>query len=466
LLGNNIPQSGTINWTAVSSGKNHTESNNVPWKDIYENIIKQAGFFGVSYAIHDIDKNGIPELFISTNPFSAISFWDVFTLDENNEPKRIYSFENANSLVYMGNSSMLIIGESRYGQTKERVTLNGNKVENRISSFYTDSDRYVVYDDTQGKLFFINDVRVTENDYMAYVSSYLDKGLGTEIMIFTLSPDEISEWRLLDPARPNFVNLLYRDRANFNHNLAAEGINNATSAYWHYFNNGQMFIDNGYYDFVYMVDGEITSLYSEGLTDISFSENGLPNVIFCLKDIYIDGMPRTMVNISIRGTESLADWITNFMFTALEGRHRGFARNAEIIAKSESEIYFQSLDMTLRCIIEMAVDGSNDFFIFINGHSQGAAVANIYAHDLFERNVSASNMAGYTYATPLTFISGFSDSPITYPIFNILNHDDTVTRVGVDGYDSGMRMGTDKVFFPDNAFRLRNYGYLIDYLNP
>jgi hypothetical protein len=248
---------------------------------------------------------------------------------------------------------------------------------------------------------------------------------------------------------------VFSDLSSYSNDLAGEGLRNATSSYYGSYREGD-WADRGYYDFEYLVDGQPANGFAQG---DGFSAEAA-NVIFCVKDVEIDGQTRKMINISIRGTEGAMDWVRDFVFASSDGMHAGFKGNLDSIFKNESNIYFDSLGMSLSDIIAATQSGNSEYFINVNGHSLGGAVANMYAKELYDRGVSAENMIGYTYASPLPYESGYNLGA-DYPIYNIVNDSDFVTHVGVNGIDNGKRAGTDLVFGTDDAdetFRNAHYG--------
>jgi hypothetical protein len=264
---------------------------------------------------------------------------------------------------------------------------------------------------------------------------------------------------------PQYNGLVKGGKVVYNVALAAEGIDNATSAYWQYFSNGQMYRDKGYYNFVYMVDGLVSNTqYSKGAEIDFINGGGSTNAVFCVKDIMVDGKQRTMINISIRGTEQLADWVKDFIVYALmggveqvSGTHYGFDIGKQQIVKNETNIYFPTLKKSLSDIVNSAKSDDSEYLIFVNGHNLGAAITNMYVADLYNRQVKINNLIGYDFATPQPFANGYSLSPTQYPIFNIINTDDLVPTVGANGLGLfAMRMGTDMIYYPDETFRKAN----------
>ena len=261
----------------------------------------------------------------------------------------------------------------------------------------------------------------------------------------------------------DYNNLTPQGVIEYNKALAIEGISNAITAYGDFYDgydniSGKYYNlvylrDRGYYDIVYMNDGKIVSPADYGKPSAFQSKT---NTIFAVKDIWVDGKEKKLINISIAGTQILFEWINkNFDFTANgNGLHSGFADNAKLLENVENKVKFSKLDLSLAQIIADAANGSDKYLIFVNGHSMGGAVANIYTYWLSQRQVPNTSLISYTFASPLP-TSKFDDS--NTPIYNILNDDDNIIWLGVN-ISGGFRFGVDRIFRPTQEFRNEYYG--------
>lgn len=170
---------------------------------------------------------------------------------------------------------------------------------------------------------------------------------------------------------------------------------------------------------------------------------------------------RAVVAISFIGTTTkLYDWFTNFRFSAEGGLHSGFLELARLFAAQAANVALPDLaklmgkeTLTLSDVLAEAAKADSRFILWITGHSQGGAVAQIYAHMLLEGGVLAANLRVCTLAAPSVAMEGAVKAPSQYPIQNLINADDVVPRVG-----SQVRLGIDHVYHPDDAFRARHYG--------
>ena len=179
-----------------------------------------------------------------------------------------------------------------------------------------------------------------------------------------------------------------------------------------------------------MENGAITDAYRAP----EWNENKT-NAAFAWKDIIVDGAPKKLINISVAGTQSMPmDWVRDFWaVNDSEGLHKGFADNEKVIRNVESRIKFPNLGgLSLADIYNRITSGNgSEYLIFVNGHSLGAAVANIYAHNLYQRGITDNYLAGYTFATPITASWSYSGiSTDVEPIFNVINDHDLVTHAG------------------------------------
>jgi len=146
-----------------------------------------------------------------------------------------------------------------------------------------------------------------------------------------------------------------------------------------------------------------------------------------------------MVAIGFMGTGSrFYDWFSNFRFTTEEGFHKGFAQLTDAFERSAKQIIFPDTavemglkTLTLADILEEAQSLNSRFFLWMAGHSQGAAVMQVYCHRLMkDRRVLPQNMLGYGFASPTVATGQFVYDPALYPLFHVLNSDDLVPRLG------------------------------------
>ncbi|MCL1965373.1 MAG: lipase family protein [Firmicutes bacterium] len=169
---------------------------------------------------------------------------------------------------------------------------------------------------------------------------------------------------------------------------------------------------------------------------------------------------RVVVAISFIGTTGkFFDWFSNFKIRIEKGMHAGFlelarrfhAHSGRILLPSAGEgMGKEALTLWDALVEGRKTDGR--FVFWLSGHSQGGAVVQTYAHLLLEQGVLPEKILGITYAAPTVAALGGALEPKQYPIYNLVNTDDVVPRVGAQ-----VRLGVDCVFFPDDAFRTAHY---------
>lgn len=175
------------------------------------------------------------------------------------------------------------------------------------------------------------------------------------------------------------------------------------------------------------------------------------------------GEDRYVVAVSFMGTgKKFYDWFTNFKMSCRGGMHEGFLNTARLFDRNAERIAFPRIAkalgrnaLTLADILTECTQKDSRFRLLLCGHSQGGAVAQAYAYLLrTEHALDMDNIVGYTLGAPTVASTAFTDNPAVYPLYHLINADDFVPRMG-----ACMRLGVDKVFVPDPAFRLATYGY-------
>lgn len=175
---------------------------------------------------------------------------------------------------------------------------------------------------------------------------------------------------------------------------------------------------------------------------------------------------RYVVAISFMGTgERLYDWVSNFRMAAEEGVHQGFLQLTRQFEDNEGEIDFpetaQELGLerlTLRHILEEMRNPNSRFTLWLTGHSQGAALVQVYAHHkIMQGGVLPRNMVGYGFAAP-SVMSGLAvDDPSAYPLYHVQNGEDLVTRMGAQ-----VHLGVCLIYPTSEALRRACYTWRTD----
>lgn len=167
-----------------------------------------------------------------------------------------------------------------------------------------------------------------------------------------------------------------------------------------------------------------------------------------------------LVAISFIGTtQKYFDWFSNFKFQRDTGMHYGFLELAKNFDAQSTRILLPKLaaalgeeSLTLADVVIEAKKPENKVRFWISGHSQGGAIAQTYTHLLMEQGISSHCIQAYTYAAPsVAAVDGELDVK-QYPVYNIINADDLVPRVGAQ-----LRLGMDMVFLPKDSFRKKHY---------
>lgn len=178
------------------------------------------------------------------------------------------------------------------------------------------------------------------------------------------------------------------------------------------------------------------------------------------------GEDRWVLAIGFMGTgKRFYDWISNFRFTPEEGFHRGFYQLCESFEMNVDSIVFPSVaralgleKLTLGQVLSEMRSLSSRFRLWMAGHSQGAAVMQVFAHRLMmDWGVLAQNMVGYGYGSPTVATGRFVHDPAAYPLYHLLNREDPVTRMG-----GLLHLGLCLEYAADEGFRKRAYGWSME----
>lgn len=173
---------------------------------------------------------------------------------------------------------------------------------------------------------------------------------------------------------------------------------------------------------------------------------------------------RFVIALSFMGTSrKFYDWVTNLKMSCKNGLHEGFSQVARQLMENADRIAYPRVakalgreKLTLSEAVNLAAREDSPVRILVCGHSQGGASAQAYVHLLMEeQGALCENLLGYTFAAPTVASLGFEGAPEAYPLYNIVNAEDFVPRMG-----AYMRMGVDMVYMPDEAFRSAYYGYV------
>ena len=200
------------------------------------------------------------------------------------------------------------------------------------------------------------------------------------------------------------------------------------------------------------------AMKEEGFLDIQQShtsdnstvnKNYPNNFLVGAKTFEVDGIKKHVVAIAFRGTDldagildAVKDVAADLENADYNGFHKGFYTSASNAWQTLKNMKFDSLDLTFEEYLDCSKK-SDDYYILITGHSFGGAVANILAGEILaEDDFVKSNTMCYTFATPLVCSSDKAGQKDAYNIFNIINTEDNIPKVGY-GLDKGSRLGVD-----------------------
>ena len=146
------------------------------------------------------------------------------------------------------------------------------------------------------------------------------------------------------------------------------------------------------------------------------------------RKVTYQGSENEVIIVSVRGTNGTnAEWSSNFdvgadttdYYRAVGVSHPHWKNKAH---HKGFDVASNRVYDKLKAYINQYVDTSLPVHILINGHSRGAAIANILAKDLVDE--TSYHVTAYTYACPNTTTSTNTSS---YPmIFNVINTDDMI----------------------------------------
>ena len=168
---------------------------------------------------------------------------------------------------------------------------------------------------------------------------------------------------------------------------------------------------------------------------------------------------RFLVAIGFAGTGArLYDWLTNMQFERRDGFHAGFQSLVDQFMSNAHKISFPFAaeqlgreNLTLRDIFDEMRSPDSRFRVFAAGHSQGAAVLQVWMHRMIhEEKALPQYILGYGFGTPSVAISSFEASVL--PVTLVNNSDDVFSRMGLYKH-----LGDVYVYRADNALRERCY---------
>lgn len=169
---------------------------------------------------------------------------------------------------------------------------------------------------------------------------------------------------------------------------------------------------------------------------------------------------RFTIAIGFMGTgRRLQDWASNMRLQREGHFHEGFFDLAAQFESKEAEIRFpsaaQALDMeelTLKDVLEACKQPDSAFRVVAAGHSQGAAVLQIWTHQKLKAGVQKQHLLGFGFASPSVAIDLPQDE-LLCPLTHFLVADDLIPRVGLRDH-----LGVSYLLRGDDVFREVCYG--------
>lgn len=167
-----------------------------------------------------------------------------------------------------------------------------------------------------------------------------------------------------------------------------------------------------------------------------------------------------VVAIAFMGTGRRGqDWAGNLRLDHGDGFHEGFSHLARQFELNMENILFPSAakalglpSLSLQQVFEEASRQGSRFQIILAGHSQGAAVCQVFAHRCIKEGLLPGNLAGLCYASPKVSV-GLGEQDCKIPLQHFLIDKDLVTRVGLSQH-----LGSCYILETDQAFQEAIYG--------
>jgi hypothetical protein len=175
------------------------------------------------------------------------------------------------------------------------------------------------------------------------------------------------------------------------------------------------------------------------------------------------GGGRYVVAIGFMGTGGrFYDWFSNFRFTTEDGFHKGFFQLTQVFEQSAPHIVFPDTaaalgreTLTLADILHEMRAPNSRFSLWMAGHSQGAAVMQVFCHRLLHVwGIPMRHVVGYGFASPTAAAASAGRDTAAYPLYHVLNSDDLVPRIG-----ALVHLGMGLRYEADDALRAAAYGW-------
>jgi hypothetical protein len=169
------------------------------------------------------------------------------------------------------------------------------------------------------------------------------------------------------------------------------------------------------------------------------------------------------IAITFAGTgRNLTSWLSNFDFAHEDGIHAGFKKLTDTFFAQVNNIEFPSIaeklgfeSLALRDILLSVKNDNSPFLVFVSGHSQGAALLQLFIYNLLMQEVKRKNILGYGFAAPTTVSNNFEQIDMPINLINFEN--DVFTRLGIQKH-----IGNVYLFQADDMLKAACYGDLAE----
>lgn len=147
---------------------------------------------------------------------------------------------------------------------------------------------------------------------------------------------------------------------------------------------------------------------------------------------------RFAVAVGFTGTgKRPQDWVSNMRFAHPDGLHIGFKYLSELYESNADDIHFPTAaealgleGLTLRDVIMECAQENSRFTLLMAGHSQGAAVLQVWTHRRLQEGFKAKHLVGMGFACPMV-AKGMAEEERACPLALFISTDDLFTRVGL-----------------------------------
>ena len=170
-----------------------------------------------------------------------------------------------------------------------------------------------------------------------------------------------------------------------------------------------------------------------------------------------------VIAIGFMGTgKKFSDWVSNMKWTAENQLHKGFYQLTEFFWGDLQTIDFPELakkmgveKLTFSDVLNEMQKEDSPYQLWLSGHSQGAAVMQIFCHQLMaEKKVLPAHILGVGFAAPSVAMPDFPLAKDYYPLYHICNSEDVIPRIG-----AWRHLGLLLYFPSDVLLRSRTYAF-------